>query len=134
MTIMTIIFYGILAILACIFNILIFFKIKNINNILIKINSYSDESISDNGFNNDYIQSALNIINDKGYDCDIVPDQYGHRWIAIRSSDGKDFLNIIRIDDENFGANANWKNTESKLNNILNSDHIKNFLQKFEEK
>lgn len=115
------------------FSVANFFVLRKMLQLFISNSEDLESAISDNDLNNDYIQSALNILDSKKLNCDIVSDDDGHRWIAVSTSDGKNVLNLLRLDDENFGPNVDWKKTEKKLINLINNE-VKDFLEKFEEK
>lgn len=106
---------------------------KKVYQILAGAAESTEDKFSDNGLNNDYIQSVLNILDSKGLNSDITVDNDGRRWISVSTKDGKNALNIVRLDEDHFGRNASWKSTEREVVNIINNE-VKSFLEKFESK
>lgn len=85
------------------------------------------EFFNDDGLNNDYIQSVLNILDSHNIESDLVRDNEGSQWISVKSKDGKRRLNILRLDEKNFGKGVEFETVERRLNKML-ANEVEKFL------
>lgn len=77
-----------------------------------------NQRFSDNGMNMDFIQKSLDTLTQAGYDPEITMDNDGHRWISVEV-EKFNTVNVLRLDEGNFGRDAKWADVEATLQNAI---------------
>jgi len=101
--------------------ILITKKLKKIEDEIHSFTIAGEDTFNDNEYNTAFIQKALDMLSEAGYEPDISIDENGHRWISAKIDENTS-VNTIKLSKELFKSkdfNPIKKQLENEIENVL---------------
>lgn len=101
--------------------ILITKKLKKIEDEIHSFTIAGEDTFNDNEYNTAFIQKALDMLSEAGYEPDISIDENGHRWISAKIDENTS-VNTIKLSRELFKSkdfNPIKKQLENEIENVL---------------
>lgn len=101
--------------------ILIIKKLKKIEDEIHSFTIAGEDTFNDNEYNTAFIQKALDMLSEAGYEPDISIDENGHRWISAKIDENTS-VNTIKLSKELFKSkdfNPIKKQLENEIENVL---------------
>lgn len=101
--------------------ILITKKLKKIEDEIHLFTIAGEDTFNDNEYNTAFIQKALDMLSEAGYEPDISIDENGHRWISAKIDENTS-VNTIKLSKELFKSkdfNPIKKQLENEIENVL---------------
>lgn len=101
--------------------ILITKKLKKIEDEIHSFTIAGEDTFNDNEYNTAFIQKALDMLSEAGYEPDISIDENGHRWISAKINENTS-VNTIKLSKELFKSkdfNPIKKQLENEIENVL---------------
>lgn len=101
--------------------ILITKKLKKIEDEIHSFTIAGEDTFNDNEYNTVFIQKALDMLSEAGYEPDISIDENGHRWISAKIDENTS-VNTIKLSKELFKSkdfNPIKKQLENEIENVL---------------
>lgn len=96
-------------------------ELKKIENEIHSFTIAGEDTFNDNEYNTAFIQKALDMLSEAGYEPDISIDENGHRWISAKIDENTS-VNTIKLSKELFKSkdfNPIKKQLENEIENVL---------------